>query len=72
MAGEIGHLLGTITNYIPKKFLEKFEERCDSNAPAEFLNRFPAPYGDEIKSIADATGDLLKGRGCLVLMIPAC
>lgn len=56
VAAQIGALLNTIIQYVPKKFLEKFEARCDSNAPAEFLDRFPAPYGDEIQSIADATG----------------
>jgi len=53
---QIKTLLGTITNYVPKLFLEKFLLKCDKNSPAEFLNRFPYPYGDEIQSIADATG----------------
>jgi len=56
MAKEIANLLGTITSYINPLFLKKFLLKCDNNAPAEFLNRFPAPYGDEIQSIASATG----------------
>jgi acid ceramidase len=55
-ADDIKTLINTIVKFIPPHFLGNFTQRCDANADAEFLKRFPVPYGAEIRSISDSTG----------------
>jgi len=55
LSAQIKTLISTVTQFVPPKVLNAILERCDNNAPEEFLNRFPSPYGDEISGIAAAT-----------------
>lgn len=54
-APQIANLLEVITRLVPDKYLQPLLTKCNAGAPEEFLNRFPAGYGDEIQSIADVT-----------------
>ena len=55
-AAEIQDLLNSVLDFIPAKILNPFLQTCDQSAPEKYLNRFPGDYGEEIASIADATG----------------
>jgi len=56
LTAQIKNLISVVTQFVPPEFLQKVLTHCDNNSPQEFLDRFPAPYGDEISGIATATG----------------
>jgi len=56
LSSEIEALVTVITRLVPPKILKVILASCDKGIDAEFLNRFPNSYGDEIRGISKDTG----------------